>query len=155
MTSSQIFSVNSPKVIFEEIQGELVIINLDSGHYYSVIGSGPEIWTLLLDGGSLSQIIKQLENSYPSKIDEITKSVTDFVDQLIAEALIVPANSGSASQDNVDSLPQKTDNNQSDNATSTDFQSPVIEKFTDMEEMLLLDPIHEVDEAGWPNLPQK
>ena len=24
-------------------------------------------------------------------------------------------------------------------------------KYTDMQELLLLDPVHEVDEAGWPN----
>ena len=33
------------------------------------------------------------------------------------------------------------------------FQSPEIQKFTDMEDLLLIDPIHEVDEeAGWPNI---
>jgi hypothetical protein len=26
-----------------------------------------------------------------------------------------------------------------------------LHKYTDMEELLLLDPIHDVDETGWPN----
>jgi hypothetical protein len=26
-----------------------------------------------------------------------------------------------------------------------------LQKFTDMQELLLLDPIHEVDERGWPH----
>ncbi len=30
------------------------------------------------------------------------------------------------------------------------FCLPIIEKYTDLEELLLLDPIHEVDESGWP-----
>jgi hypothetical protein len=30
------------------------------------------------------------------------------------------------------------------------FGQPVLEKFTDMADLLLLDPIHEVGEAGWP-----
>ena len=33
----------------------------------------------------------------------------------------------------------------------TQFEFPIIEKFTDMQELLLLDPIHEVDEKGWPH----
>ena len=35
------------------------------------------------------------------------------------------------------------------------FEKPVIEKFSDMQEMLLLDPIHEVSEMGWPNEAEK
>ena len=32
------------------------------------------------------------------------------------------------------------------------FQAPSLQKYTDMEEMLALDPIHEVDEEmGWPS----
>ncbi|MBX3014591.1 MAG: hypothetical protein KF832_23935 [Caldilineaceae bacterium] len=31
------------------------------------------------------------------------------------------------------------------------FETPVLNEFTDMQERLLLDPIHEVDHAGWPH----
>ena len=31
------------------------------------------------------------------------------------------------------------------------YEAPALAKFTDMQELLLLDPVHEVDEAGWPN----
>jgi hypothetical protein len=30
----------------------------------------------------------------------------------------------------------------------------MLQKFTDMQDLLLLDPIHEVDESGWPRVPQ-
>ena len=30
------------------------------------------------------------------------------------------------------------------------YEHPVLQKYTDMEDLLLLDPIHDVDEAGWP-----
>jgi hypothetical protein len=32
-----------------------------------------------------------------------------------------------------------------------EFSRPILTKYTDMKELLLLDPIHEVDETGWPN----
>jgi hypothetical protein len=31
------------------------------------------------------------------------------------------------------------------------YVPPVMNKHSDMQELLLLDPIHEVDEAGWPS----
>jgi hypothetical protein len=31
------------------------------------------------------------------------------------------------------------------------YEAPKLSAYTDMQELLLLDPIHEVDESGWPN----
>ena len=41
----------------------------------------------------------------------------------------------------------------SDGAALGAFAPPAFEKFTDMEELLLLDPIHEVGDTGWPRKP--
>ncbi len=30
------------------------------------------------------------------------------------------------------------------------FEAPVLESYSDMQDLLLLDPIHDVDDAGWP-----
>ncbi len=30
------------------------------------------------------------------------------------------------------------------------FEAPKLEKFTDMQDLVLLDPVHEVDDVGWP-----
>jgi len=35
--------------------------------------------------------------------------------------------------------------------TRIEFRAPTFEKFTDMQELILLDPIHEVDQSGWPS----
>ena len=29
---------------------------------------------------------------------------------------------------------------------------PALERFTDMEDLLLLDPVHDVEEMGWPHV---
>ena len=31
------------------------------------------------------------------------------------------------------------------------FVPPTLEKYTDMQDLVLLDPVHEVDERGWPH----
>jgi hypothetical protein len=35
--------------------------------------------------------------------------------------------------------------------TPARFVEPALNKYTDMQELLLLDPVHEVSEAGWPS----
>ena len=30
------------------------------------------------------------------------------------------------------------------------FEPPTLSKYKDMQDMLLLDPVHDVEEAGWP-----
>ena len=37
--------------------------------------------------------------------------------------------------------------------TDATFEAPKLSKYTDMEQLLLLDPVHDVDETGWPNAP--
>ena len=32
-----------------------------------------------------------------------------------------------------------------------DYEPPQLMKYTDMQELILLDPIHDVDEKGWPH----
>ena len=39
--------VNSPHVIHETIDGEVIVINLASGNYYSVKGAGADVWDVI------------------------------------------------------------------------------------------------------------
>ena len=70
-------------------------------------------------------------------------SVGKFVDRLEDEKLIVPSESNCDNTAKAD-MP----------VVNMKFDIPAYQKFDDMQEMLLLDPIHEVSEAGWPNLPE-
>ena len=66
--------------------------------------------------------------------------------ELVAEGLVV---AGPGSLDAVE-LPTTITN-----GTSTTYKTLRIQKYDDMEELLLLDPVHEVDEAGWPCRPNR
>ncbi|HDY70854.1 MAG TPA: PqqD family protein, partial [Nitrospirae bacterium] len=41
------FRINKPHVINEIIDGEVVILNLDTGNYYSMDKAGADIWGLI------------------------------------------------------------------------------------------------------------
>jgi len=70
--------------------------------------------------------------------DAVTTNIDAFIAKLIAEELLLPAPSLPATND----LP-----------TITSFSPPTFERFDDLQGLLLVDPIHDVSEAGWPLMP--
>jgi hypothetical protein len=142
MLSEVSYRVNSPQVILETFADEVVIVNLESGNYYSIDKVGAEIWALLAEGASVPQIVSRVGRRYAAPEAEIDCTLRAWVEQLLSENLLVPAASAGA--------PQPPTSAQA--AEKLPFEPPVLQKYTDMQELLLLDPIHEVDDTGWPNI---
>ena len=138
------FRVNSPNVLHEIIDGEAVLVNLESGSYYSIDKVGAMIWESIENGISLNQIIESIASQYDGNFNDIEKGVQELFAQLQQEQLIVP---GEPPQSNG----QNPSVNSEVNGSMPPFEPPVLHKYTDMEDLLLLDPIHDVDESGWPN----
>jgi hypothetical protein len=134
--------VNAPLVIHETIDHEVVIINLDSGTYYSLEGTGEQIWALLAEGSPSEAVVTALRGTYEVDPDELATAVEEFVEELLAESLVVPDHgspSSAASTNGVD-------------GSKRVFEPPRLERFTEMQHLIALDPIHEVDEGqGWPH----
>ena len=143
MSTQDRFQVNSPQVVHETIDGEVVIIHLDTGSYYSLDGVGAVIWNWLDRGASLGETTQWLGQQYPASQPDAEGTVARLVAELQAEALLKPL-SGQAAHDAGQSSAGAT--------LPPSFQTPVLHKHTDMQDLLLLDPIHEVDETGWPSV---
>jgi Coenzyme PQQ synthesis protein D (PqqD) len=134
------YQVNKPDVVMESFEGELVLVQMKSGNYYSLQGSAPLIWEMIEQGRSVEDTGDYLVARHQGA-EEVRRSVHDLVDELVAESLIVPAKNGSSTA--VMELPDTAE-------SDTPFIPPVLERYTDMQELLLLDPIHDVDQSGWP-----
>ena len=146
MDATYRFRVNTPRVIHEPFETEVVIVNLDTGRYYCLQGSGPELWTYLTNGATARDIVRGFEHNYEAADGEIQRGVDQFLEELVREELIVPApgEHGSSAEHAADS-PSDT------NREKRKFATPSLQMYTDMQDLLLLDPIHEVDERGWPS----
>jgi hypothetical protein len=140
---NQRFRINTPTVTHETIDGEAVIINLDSGNYYSLVEAGSFIWALVEKGASASEVQDLLQQTYQGDAADIDRGVQQLLAQLQQENLIVPVD-GSGAVDLTEVMPS------SNGHGKPSFNAPLLNKFSDMQELLLLDPIHDVDEAGWP-----
>lgn len=142
MSPSQRYRANTPKVVFEAFDDETVLINLDSGNYYSFGGTGALLWELIAAGQSLKETVATLEARFSNANGAIGPAVEDFVNELIAERLITEHNE-QASETAGEPKPMQE-------IQLAEFEKPTILKYSDMADLLLLDPIHEVDEGGWP-----
>ena len=149
MSKNLFFKINHPGVIGEVIDNEAIIVNLDSGAYYSLRSSGADIWQMIDQGATITTIIDQFARHYPRTEKEvIAAAIQALITELQQEQLIVPLEKTTAPGEPAPLSALTGQHN-------GHFEAPALEKYTDMADLLLLDPIHEVDEAdGWPHPPQ-
>jgi hypothetical protein len=135
------FRVNEPDVVFEEFDEEIVLVNLDTGNYYSLSGTAPSIWIDLADGFSLDEVTNRIQFRHSGEPKVIGAAVAVFVDRLVSEQMLV---------EDADRQARPRAVSVEAPGNRTPFQVPVIESYADMQDLLMLDPIHDVDTAGWP-----
>jgi len=147
MHSIYYFKINSPNVISENYENEVVFINLDNGNYYSIIDIAAEIFGFVEQERSKEEILNGIINKYEGKNAEMVSAVETFLESLLNEGLIIQE------EKNIDNIPSqnKEATHKNSNPEKLLFKSPVLYRYTDMQDLLLLDPVHEVDETGWPN----
>jgi hypothetical protein len=140
MSTEQRFRLNEPNVIQEVIDGEAIIADLGRGLYFSLDALGSRIWHALISGCSVGAICEVCCQRYSA---EATRDILHLLDCLREEQLVVEdtiAVNGTGAATFFDGF-------------EGPYVPPQLSKYTDMEQLLLLDPIHEVDETGWPNQP--
>jgi hypothetical protein len=142
MEAAARYKIDSARVVHETVDGEVILVALRSGNYYSLRGSGADIWALLERGATEREVVLELESRYAPE-PGLAESVRDLLGELAAEELVErePAPDGASPNGRA-----------SDGAPSGTgvFPPPVLEKYTDMRDYLLIDPLHDVDERGWP-----
>ncbi|MCS6910322.1 MAG: PqqD family protein [Anaerolineae bacterium] len=137
MERNLLYRVDARHVVSESFADEVVAVSFLDGSYYSIRGVGVEIWRLLCIGADVDRITAQLQRAYPNELG-LREAVANFVQELLNHSLITAAEE-SATSTLPDVLPDPAG-----------FVPPILEAYTDMQDLLRLDPIHEVGEDGWP-----
>ena len=137
--------VPSSRVAADIVDREVVVINLDTGSYYSTDGAGCDAWSLLASGRSRAEVVAWLQDRYDADDGVIESYVDAFAAKLLTEGLMAPAAADEVPDDAGDvERPPPTD-------TRIPFVPADFVGYDDMKGLLLLDPVHEVDERGWPH----
>ena len=141
--SEKRWMVNEPTVVSETVDGETIVIHLESGSYYSLEGVAGVFWSLLQEDGRDEEVLAALRLRYAASDLELKTAWQDFVRNLANEDLV----RGGPAEHSLNGAPMSLPTSEGPQP----FVPPRIEKFEDMKEMLLLDPIHDVSVGGWPN----
>jgi hypothetical protein len=136
----QYLQVNDAKVVHETIDDEVIIIHLESGAYYNLVAAGAGVWRAILQRASCEQAVDALSRAYGADPAVVRDAVTALLEAMVREDILIPAEPQAGTTAAFD-LPAKT---------GTAFTVPELTKYTNMADLLLLDPIHDVDEQGWP-----
>ncbi len=144
------YRINAPAVASQVIAGEAILIHFDSGRYYTVEGSGADVLLWLEEGRSVFEIVSAWAPFSGAERGAIENAVDGFVRTLLDEGLVVAVEEAkepsvpTAGRVSTQSAPPTTI------AARAAFVAPALVTYTDLEELLRLDPIHDVDDAGWP-----
>jgi hypothetical protein len=128
--------INRPQAVAESVNDEIVAINMATGVYFNMRGWSAYAWALLSAGYSATEAEHLLAAASNA---DVSASLTDFLQALLDDGLLVP---------DLEATPSNAPA-----APTTEWDGLRLERFTDMADLILLDPVHDVDTAeGWPKV---
>ena len=136
------YRINGSQFFYDYADGLAIIINSATGVYYGINTFGSTIFNQLVKGASPASILKQLQllSNCPVEIDD---TLASFMTRLQSFGLII-----ADEQPSIEAGPF-------DESLAAEKFSFEIEEFAEIQEILLADPIHDVNsDFGWPSLDQ-
>jgi hypothetical protein len=125
------------QIVHETIDGETVVINLATGNYYSIEGSGADLWSRLLVGETAEVSGSRLASEHGADSGAVTSAILAFHRELFDEGLITMPTSDAPGND----------------GDLGSFEVPRLHVYNDLQAHLLADPVHDVERgAGWPTI---
>lgn len=125
----------NPRLAADVFDGEYIIANLDTGLYYSVQGLAVAV-IKALPFQDYNAVIHILAQAFPENAAVIEQELNTIIKELLAEE-IIGYDKAITSSAEVRCVPP------------AEYNAPRFNRYADMQDLLLLDPIHDVDEAGW------
>lgn len=135
------YRLNEPDASAEIFDEEVLAINLSNGHYHSIRGTGVAMWKLFIAGSDEAHVVQAMQAAYGTDRASLEADVRGFVEQLVGAGLLVE--DAAAVRDTPAAPTPPSD--------PAGYTAPIFESHADMQELLLIDPIHDVDvKVGWP-----
>ncbi|MGE3843731.1 MAG: PqqD family protein [Vicinamibacterales bacterium] len=121
---------STDRVAAKVMDGEAVIIDLESGVYYSLSDVGGRAWELMEAGCSLERIALVIHEESGVDLNRVTADIGTLFAQLKEERLVVDAGEG----EEPSSIPPAS------GPGAREYATPALQVFRDMQDLLALDP---------------
>jgi hypothetical protein len=134
----------------ERLDGETIVIDFESGRFYSFRESAADLLWLISLGIDFELFESVLQRYFSIQdINELTRDVDSFIETILSlnliEKIVVNSEIGSAGLSDVE-LPE--------DYLRRDWVSPLLVSNDELSDLLKIDPIHDVTESGWPESPR-
>ena len=123
--------LNQEEVAAKVLDGEAIIINLTSGQYYRMDKVGAEIWQMIEARHSVEELILSIFGRYNVSLEQVRVDVERLTAELVEENLVTVANDGMPLSE-IRDVKQRKD--------KSTYESPNLKKYSDMADLLALDP---------------
>lgn len=137
-----LYRARDENVVSSIVDEEAIIMDLSSGVYFSADGVGAVIWDGVACGFEVTEIKRRILQSFSADAAGLDADFEIFAASLLANKLVEVAH-GIASPLVDWSMPLPV--------AKRHYEPPILNRYDDMPDLRLLDPIHDVKETGWPN----
>ena len=134
-TTVTVLEVAEPQCATEVMDDEVVALNVETGIYFSMRELGAALWTDLAAGHPVEALASKLRADGGSDAP-----LVEFVSQVRGHGLMRPSEARPHPGQSAVDL-----------ALHSGQDQLILEKYEDMKDLILSDPVHDVDETrGWP-----
>ena len=77
-----------PDVLFQELEGACVLLNLDTERYYSLDDVGTRMWQVMAEHNDVATVVEQLLDEYDVHEATLRHDLANLIAELTEEGLI-------------------------------------------------------------------
>lgn len=88
MPSSMTYSI-SEEVLYQEVNGEVVLLSMTTGKYYGLNEVATRLWHLFGENGNFDDAVRVLLEEYDVSEDQLRADLSETVDRLVADGLLI------------------------------------------------------------------
>ena len=140
------WQVPEGSISMERLDGETILINFDSGEYFSFQGSSADLLWLISAGVNRESWLACIASAFPDVTPPdptIEEQINEFLADLVAAGIIVEV----GGEIQVDAV---ADPVLPDDYVRDAWMPPSVHANDDLADLLVIDPIHDTSEDGWP-----
>jgi hypothetical protein len=79
-------------IIWRKVDGEILLLNTNSGHYFALNETAADIWELLINGKSPPEIADALAKQYEQEPRTLMNDVQELIANLTSEQILLAVN---------------------------------------------------------------
>jgi hypothetical protein len=127
---------NEAHVASEEFDGEFVLINFSRGTYFSLRHAAVDVWRQFRSGAAAAEVVERVSRHFSVAEGDARAELARCIQVLLDEELLCAAEAAGPPVEEW---------------SARSWAAPVVEVYSDLRDLIVLDPVHEVDDAaGWP-----